>query len=127
MGIKDFKKLDIRGYNGNKIAFISALKLCRTKLSQRLKNVISYYCKKLERNKMVAGLLAIFKHRSQHRKHKHQNKYRRNTYSGVQFQYIKHCITPKYGYELGTQKACHAHCHCRRHVACQRLHKGDEP
>ena len=122
MGIEHFQRLDIRRDEGDQVAAVASLELCRGQTAQRAEDFIPDEGQQLEGDRVVGRLLGIAQHAAQQSKHEDAGKGRADrAHRACQPQRTQDAEPAENGDEGGAEMPRHAHENGCQHNGQHRL------
>ena len=128
VGVEHLQRLDVGRDEGDEVAAVTALQLCRGQAAQGTKNLIPDEGQQLEGDIVVGRLLGIAQHAAQQGKHQNAGKGRAHgAHRAGKAQRTQDAKAAEDGDEGGAEVARHTHDDGRQHDGQHGLDQHDEP
>ncbi len=124
--VENFEQLHVGGDERNQIALAAALQLRGRQGAQLAEDTVAHECQNLERQVMVANLLAVMQRPAGHAAHRHQHKGRGERRALRQAGGGHERLRAEHGQEDGGEKSRYAKHHGRYHHRDERAHQAHE-
>ena len=127
VSIEHFQQFDIAGHKRNKVAFVAAFQLRRSQAAQRGEHAVAHERQQLEREIMVAQLLAVAQRPARDAADGHERQRGAVADSLRKARQVDERVDPEHREEDGRPEAQHSQHDGQRHPGSQRAHEPHQP